>query len=113
MSRMSTSDLDTLEMNFPIKANKSEEDWKHSVNGVYSKHFYKSNAMIDHIAINLYHNQVEKQKEQESPFQQWCKKGDVVIGLTLLEVSFNSKVLPGCKHQESVNCSPVLFCLFQ
>ncbi len=80
------SDFDNLDTHLPIKTNKSDKDLKHSVNDAYNKYKYESNVMIEQIALSSYNNQVEKQKEQESLFHQWCKKGDTMVGLTLLEV---------------------------
>ncbi len=44
--------------------------------------------MIDHIALNLYNNQVRKLNKQESRFQKRRKKGNVGVELTLIEVIY-------------------------
>ncbi len=48
------------------KTNKSAEERKLSANDAYNKYFFKSNVMIEKIALNFYNNRVEKQKEHES-----------------------------------------------
>ena len=78
------SDLDNC------KTNESEEERKRVANDAYNKYFFKSNVMIEKIALNVYNNQVEKQKEQESRFQQRRKKGDAMVELTLIEVIYNT-----------------------
>ncbi len=83
------SNLDNLEMRTSFKTNKSAWERKRGANDAYNKYYYKSNIMIDQIALNLYNNQVEK-KKQESWFQQHRKKGNVGVELTLLEVIHNT-----------------------
>ncbi len=61
------------------KTNKSVDEQKHNANDAYNKYFFKWNVMIEKIALNFYNNQVEKQKEQESQFQQRCKKGNAMV----------------------------------
>ncbi len=59
---------------------------KSGANDTYNKYFYKSNIVIEKIALILYNNQVEKQKEHKNQFQQHCKKGVAKVELTLMEV---------------------------
>ncbi len=54
------SDLDNC------KTNESVEERKRIANDAYNKYFFKSIVLIEKIALNIYNNQVEKQKEQES-----------------------------------------------
>ncbi len=82
------SDLDNLEISLSIKTSKSTAERKHSANDAYNKYFYKSNIMIDQIALNLYFNQVEKQNKQEIRFQHY-KKGIVAVELILIEALIN------------------------
>ncbi len=46
--------------------------------------------MIEKIILNFYNDQVEKQKEHESWFQQCHTKGDTMVGLTLMGVTYNT-----------------------
>ncbi len=59
-------EFDNLDVPLPIKTKKSEEDRRSNANHEYSNYLYKSNVMIEQVELNLYNNQDEKQKEQES-----------------------------------------------
>ncbi len=100
-------------MPISIKTNKSAEERKHSANNAYIKYFNKSNIVIDQIESNLNNNEVEKQKELESLFQQSCNKGNVGVELTLIEVIYNtSGEFYQVVNTENVGAAIQYYCLF-
>ncbi len=48
------------------KTNKSEEERKCIANDSYNKYYFKSNVTIEKIALNVYNNQVKKQRSKRA-----------------------------------------------